>query len=124
MNATTEMKRLQTRLGDLQAELKTAEQEKSVADQKAKRLREKIRGLEKKKELMTQKEIVVTEHALLRYIERVLKLDLDEVRKRILSPTIRRYIDELGGGKFPQNGEETGKYKVVVKNRVVTTIED
>ena len=124
MSTTTEMKRLQTRLKDLQDELKQAEQERSVADQKTRTLRGKIKGVEKSIQRLTQKEIVVTEHAMLRYIERVLKLDLEEVRKRILSPKVRGYIDELGSGKFPQNGEETNKYRVVVKNRVVTTIED
>jgi hypothetical protein len=73
---------------------------------------------------MTHREIVVSEHAILRYLERVAGVNLDEVREKILSPSVRKYIDELGSGKFPQNGSETGKYRVVVKNRVVTTVED
>lgn len=122
--STTEMKRLQTRLKKLREELRAAENEKKAAQEKINKLRGRIAGVERDIKDMTQKEIVVTEHAMLRYIERVMGVDMNAIREKILSPTIRKYIDELGSGKFPQNGEEKGKYRVVVQNRMVTTVED
>jgi ribosomal protein L16/L10AE len=122
--STTELKRLQTRLAELRDELVVAEREKAAASQKIGKLHGQIRGVEKEIEGMTNREIVVSEHAILRYLERIGGVNIDEVREKILSPSVRKYIDELGSGKFPQNGSETGKYRVVVKNRVVTTVED
>jgi hypothetical protein len=63
---------------------------------------------------------VITEHALLRYVERILHIDLSTIKKEILSDANVKIIDELRSCKIPVNG----KYKVVVKNKSVVTIEE
>lgn len=60
----------------------------------------------------------MSEHALLRYIERVYGIDMDELRALILSDTLVRCADTLGDGRFPV----APGIKGVVKNRVVVTI--
>lgn len=72
---------------------------------------------------LQQSQVVVSEHALLRYAERVLGINLDEIRQKILTDDLRHLIDKMAGtgnGKFTH----PDGYRLIVKNRVVATIED
>lgn len=64
-------------------------------------------------------EPVVSEHALLRYLERVKGIDLDAVRDEILDGR-RSSIRQLGSCKFKTGDGLT----IVVKDRVVVTVMD
>lgn len=60
----------------------------------------------------------VTDHAVLRYLERVCGVNVEQVRNMILSPENRKTIARLGNGKFPLGNGCTA----VVVNEVVVTI--
>jgi hypothetical protein len=81
---------------------------KKRALQAANRRIERIKG---------ESEIVVSNHALLRFAERVLKIDFEEIKKSILSDQVLRLYKELGNGKYPN-----GTYHVVIENNCVKTI--
>lgn len=69
-------------------------------------------------DLNNKKELKVSEHAILRYLERVKGINIGEIEKEILSENVRKMVDVLGGsGKFPNNG-----YQVVLKDYIVTTV--
>ena len=70
-----------------------------------------------KQQLIKSNEVIVTEHALLRYVERVLKIDLEEVKTQMLPDKTLEAIRICRTGKFPVND-----FKLIVKNGVVTTI--
>lgn len=60
----------------------------------------------------------VSEHAILRYLERVKGIDLIELKKEILSEKVLKMTKTLGGnGSYPNND-----FKVVMKNNTVVTI--
>ncbi len=62
---------------------------------------------------------VVTEHAMLRYLERVMGIDLGQVAEDILTPEIVDQIGTLANATIPHpNG-----CKLVVRDRVVVTVE-
>jgi len=63
-------------------------------------------------------EIVITEHALLRYFQRVLGYDLDEIKNKILSDKAREDILKLNTCEYPVEG-----FKLIVRNNIVVTIE-
>ena len=68
--------------------------------------------------ISTNKEITISEHALLRYLERVSKVDTEAVKKDIITPELIKMVETLGGN---------GKYLVdnitlVMRDYVVTTI--
>lgn len=116
-----ELKQLLVRItkkkADVEAKLiasKESAREYSIADSELRKLED-----EYKKELEGQKEIIITEHAYLRYFERVLGYDLDEVRGDILEHRVEQMINNLKTGKFPHRE----KFRLVVKNRVIVTIE-
>lgn len=64
------------------------------------------------------KELIVSEHAIVRFMERVMGLDTDAVRDQILCTKVRDLVDKLGGtGTYPADG-----FQVVMKNGAVVTV--
>ena len=122
--------------------VKNIETLKQLNSQKAK-LEGEIEGLksvlkQNNKELVTKKEslkriedriknlnadgsIKVTEHAILRYLERVKGLNIADIEKEILEESIVNTISVLGNGTYPH----PKGFKVKVKdNNIVTIIND
>lgn len=66
----------------------------------------------------TEGEILVTEHAMLRFMERVDMIDLEQLRTRIIPPDIEVRIKALGDGKY-----DTPTHRLVVKGNRVITVE-
>lgn len=61
---------------------------------------------------------IITDHALLRYLERVRGIDIEAVRKEILSERVMGVIRQLGSAKINlQNG-----CRAVVDHGVVVTV--
>jgi hypothetical protein len=67
------------------------------------------------------KEPVVTEHALLRYVERVMGVDLDEIRAQILNESAVGLINQLRTAKIPMR--QGSGFRLVVRDRTVVSIE-
>lgn len=61
----------------------------------------------------------LSDHAILRYFERVIGINVDAVHKEVLTDDVKALIDTLGGsGKIPnENG-----FSLVLKDNVVVTI--
>lgn len=63
------------------------------------------------------KEVIVTDHAVLRYLERVENVDVDLIKKKLLPPSLENQIKVLGSGEFAVDG-----FKVRVRRGVVVTV--
>lgn len=63
----------------------------------------------------------VTDHALVRWMERMLGMDFDQVREQILPATLIPTVEAIGTGKIPIGD---GLVLVVVDRRVVTVSEN
>lgn len=119
--AEQELKGLRSQLavaeGTAAAELKASQlaaEKSGAAHAVVRALREQIKQLEHR---IKEVEPVVSEHAILRYLERVRGLDLEEVRLAILD---HRTVDSI---KFARNGKiKKNDYTVAFKDNVVTTI--
>lgn len=59
----------------------------------------------------------ITDHAVLRYLERVMGVDVEAVRRAILTPDNKALIARLKSGKFPIGA---GMLAVVVDEVIVT----
>lgn len=92
------------------AQRKTIEAEKSV-----KALEAQVRALEEK--ATTEAPVIVTDHALVRYLERRYDLNMDNVRAEILGEGTEAAIKFAGTGKITK-----GDLALVVENRVVITV--
>ena len=63
-------------------------------------------------------EITVCEHAVIRYLERAMFVDIEEIKAKILTKDLECQILALGNGKYPiGNG-----LKAVVKNNTIITV--
>lgn len=95
----------------LQHEISTLQQRRDDALNRAQSLQHETNRL-------VLKDIVVSEHAQLRYCERVLGCDLEAVKADILSAKMLKCAETLGNGTFPVRDG----IRAVVKDRVVVSI--
>ncbi len=113
------LKGLQTKISLLEEEIK------AIQDQKldiTRRYNSKAQELDKAKgdlkKLTNKANIIVSEHAILRYLERVKEINIDEIKSAILTKSFLYLYDQLGtDGEYPN-----GEVQLVVKQGVVTTI--
>jgi hypothetical protein len=100
---------------------KLYEEQKLITDTIKTRI-EKLKELRIKNERETRP-IQVTDHAVIRYLERVEGVDIEEIKKRIVPPRTENCIRTLGS--FDEDKKEEynlGGFNIVVKNfKVITT---
>lgn len=83
---------------------------------------QKLKAIDKLKaemeKLNNDGSLKVSEHAIVRYFERVKGFSIEEIEKEILSDEILKMVETLGGnGTYTNNG-----FSVLIKNHTVTTI--
>ncbi|MDD2904787.1 MAG: hypothetical protein PHW94_07680 [Sulfurimonas sp.] len=66
---------------------------------------------------MDSKEIIISEHAILRYLERVYKLNITKLYKEIVTPKVQEQIKEFGNGTYSVEA-----FSIKVVDNVVVTI--
>lgn len=84
----------------------------------------KNRILDRLKELKERYEdnIIVTEHARIRYIERVIGVDNKELEDYILTPKVRALIKQIKTGEITIAEEVPKPFTLVIKDNVVVTV--
>jgi len=115
------VKGLNSQIGKLEGEVNTLNSEISAKKKEASSKCRTIREVRKKvKDLGVSSNPTVTEHAMLRYFERVLNFDLKEIEKKILTDSVLNQAKVVGGsGLFPAQG-----FKVRMKDFTVVTLVD
>jgi aspartate/methionine/tyrosine aminotransferase len=93
----------------------TAQRKTINAEKAVKALEAQVRSLEEKTN--TEAPVVVTDHAVVRWLERHHGLDMDAVRATILDEGTEAAIKFVGTGKITK-----GDVALVVENRVVVTV--
>lgn len=119
MNDVRQYKQLQSQLNTMIADAFSL---KIEAANKQREYQQKIEAIKKMRikmaSLDNDRSLKVSEHALLRYFERVKGFDLEQAQKEILTETVIKMVEQLGGnGSYPNEN-----FSVVVKNFTVTTI--
>lgn len=116
-----ELKQLQSRKEKLLLDVDESFKQRQEADRQYQTIKKTLDELNQQILRLQQqsRKPVVTEHALLRYCERVKGIDLEKAKEEILSEEVLKYIDMFGSGTFRFNG-----IGLVVKDRSVITIID
>jgi hypothetical protein len=122
MSAVTrpsEFKHVLRRLEGARQGLKELQGEWAAVDEQIRHKTAQVRRLEAEAERLKAQSggLMVSEHALLRYVERVLGFDLDDLRRQVLPDEVAGRIKVPGSGTFP-----AGTHKVVVKDGVIITV--
>ncbi len=76
-----------------------------------------IQSLSQKLKDMNKGDIKITEHAMLRYVERVLGIDIEQIEKSILEELNLETIEKLGNGTYPVRD-----FNVVIKENFIITV--
>lgn len=115
------LKQLETRRSALQAECEVKRRTLADADREYQAAIAKIRAVEREIEALktTSSEPVITEHALLRYLERVHRVDLDSIRREMVTPAVAAQIRSLKSCKLPI----ADGVCLVVEDHTVRTVE-
>jgi hypothetical protein len=116
------LKQYESQMAKLKAEISALEN--NIAQMRKElslKYRLKSELLAKIQNLQQPNEIVVSEHAVLRYLERVQGIGLDEIRKKILTSSVVDLIDKLeaGNGQYPV---KEGGFSIRLKDNVIVTI--
>lgn len=93
--------------------------EKSTISKEENILRKKLEDLNIEIKELSSKDIVITDHALVQYLSRVMHVDIDLLKKEIINDTVIKQIQTLGDGKYPVKDKG---FSVVVKNKTVLTV--
>jgi chromosome segregation ATPase len=80
-----------------------------------------LHKIEKQINALTERDPLVTDHAIVRYFERVEGVNIKDVKKKILTDKVKTQINALGSGEFPLG---SGVRVVVRDNQVITVITD
>ena len=120
IKSSQQLKQLQSRAAKLESEIKFLKQEMEEKQGDYHKARLQLKGIKYEIEQLKDKDIVVSEHAMLRYLERAMGLNLDDIKQAILTEETKAYVVKLGNGKYPiGNG-----LRVVVKDNVVVSVVD
>lgn len=119
MKEVRQYKQLQSQLNTM---LGDADALKVEVANKQREYNQKLQAIEKLKnemaKLNNKESLKVSEHAIVRYFERVKGFDIEQVEKDILSEQVVKLVEQLGGnGQYPNEG-----FSVVMKNYTVTTV--
>lgn len=122
MNPTTELKRLNTTISEL-VDAKNAltkkkfevEAEIRGVDRKISAINGQIGSLQK-----AAKGLIVSEHAILRYLERVKGVDIEAVKKEILGGADAQKCVSAMEGTFPIGNPKT--HNIRIKGSTVITV--
>lgn len=68
---------------------------------------------------LNNKGFFISDHAILRYLERVEKVDIKKVKSLILTDNVCQLHKKLGNGEFPS---DCGLFKVIIRDNKVITI--
>lgn len=113
-----EIKNLESRLVKTRSKLRDKKETAREIAADIRKINNSILGLESRiKELKKFEGPTVSEHAIIRYMERVMGIDVEELRGNILTDKLKSQIEQLGDGKYPINGG-----KVVVKGNTIVSI--
>lgn len=112
---TTQLSKAQSELAAKQQEIAGKKREIVAKEKLIKELKVKISNLK------DDKNVIVSEHAILRYFERVLGFDLAEIQSKILTDSVQDLIGKLGSnsGQYPV---KEGGFSVVLKEKTIVTI--
>lgn len=101
----------------------TEEEIKELGFNDLKKINEMIKLLQKQKEYIEEedkKELIITDHAAVRYMERVKGINIkEEIRQHLIRSKTKFFYDQMGTGTY---GVAEGLFKAKISDNCVKTI--
>jgi hypothetical protein len=117
-----EIQQLESAKKKLEVQLQKLIEYKKKAQRQCDTAQNELIKIEGKLEILRRDntEVLITDHAVVRYLERINSVDIDKIKEQIKDKVDLNAVKTLGCGKFPIDNS----YKIVVKDMIVVTIED
>lgn len=121
MKVDNGLKQLQTKKRTINEEIDVIKTELSINNKKLSQKQKELSEVNEKIKSLSKEDIVISEHAIYRYCERVLEIDIGEIKKILITDKMRTMMETIGtNGTFPnENG-----FSVVIKNNIVVTVQN
>jgi len=113
------LKQLQTRKAKLESTIADSKLTLEDAKSELNKYTSQLASVNNQINQLKDKDIIISEHAILRYMERVMGVDMEAIKERVLTNTVKTMIGNMGNGKYPINGGG----KAVVRNNTIITVE-
>jgi hypothetical protein len=98
---TQELKSLQVRLSKSKAILIELNKDKKTLQEAYNQKSNLVAHLEQQIIKLKGSDIIVSEHAIIRFLERAMGIDIDMIKGKILSESLSNTIKSMGNGKYP-----------------------
>lgn len=116
--STSLLKQLQSQKAKIEADKEALRIQQSNLNRESSLKDEELAQLDMRITQCTTGTLTVSEHAILRYAERVMGLDVNQIISQILTPDVRGLHARLGSGEYPLSD----KFSLRIKNNVVVTV--
>ena len=112
------LKQLQSRKAKLEVLIQQLKDNRKEIQQYLSKEEQRLRSIVEEIESLSKKEPIVSEHAILRYLERCQEIEIDKIKRKILNQSTVEQIKYFGDGKYPiGNG-----HQAVVKDMTVVSV--
>ena len=118
---TQELKRLHTYESKIKAEIDEILLEKRTCESRLTNAYQRYQNVQRQIEALKKSDPIITEHALLRYLERVKGIDLGQIQKEIMTEYMIDMIKRIHSGKIPIPG--MNGVRVIVRNESIVSVE-
>lgn len=115
---THKLKKLQSIKSRLEVDLQFKQEQEAKEKARIRDMQAELAKITDELNDLNPNDAVISEHAIIRYLERVLGIDMDLIRERMLDARTRNAINTLGTGYYPIGDG----YKLVVKSNVVVSV--
>lgn len=120
-NTPAELKSLTNQIAKIEADIEIMTSEISNKQKELSKIKNKLSDLKKRHDELIDNSLthepIVSEHAILRYLERVNGVDIRVIIDEIMDDTTKSTIKFMKNGKIKRDN-----YTIVVKNKVVVSI--
>lgn len=113
------IKKFETMKNEICGKIAALKEQKKLVEKEISVLEDSLKSLEQKIEKIQNSDLIVSEHAIIRYIERVIGINIEEIVEKIATEKMKKMVECCGNGLYPS---ENGDFKLKINNNVVVTI--
>lgn len=113
------LKELQTQKSQLEAQLQEKEREYSFIERQISNLKKRLDSIYRRISSLSDNNLKVSEHAILRFLEYEMLIDMEEIKKRILTKELIELQSKLGSNC---ELELNSNIKAIIKDNVIVTL--
>ena len=113
------IKKFETMKNEICGKIAALKEQKKLVEKEISVLEDSLKSLEQKIEKIQNSDLIVSEHAIIRYIERVIGINIEEIVEKIATEKMKKMVECCGNGLYPS---ENGEYKLKINTNVVVTI--